>query len=713
VESMHSPSWYRVAPLRLRLSSQARFHRHQYRGETWYVVRNPIAGRFHRLAPAAHALLERMDGERTTQQVWDAVVEERGDEAPTQEEALGVLGLLHAAGLLRGDLPPDTAALFQRVQEEDRRERLSKLSPIAFRVPLFDPDAFLTRWQHLARPIFSRAGALLWCGLVLLAGLSALKHAPELAAASTSLLEPASVLALWFAYPLVKALHELGHGFAVKRWGGEVHEIGILFLVFMPVPYVDASAASAFPEKRRRMAVSAAGIGVELFLAAICFFVWLAVEPGFIRHLAYAVMLIGGVSTLLFNGNPLLRFDGYYVLADAIELPNLASRSNRFLGTLARRFLLGLSPTQAPLPHTSAGEAPWLVGYALASFAYRTAVLLGIALYLASHFFVLGVALALITVATRILLPLLRHASYVLTDPAVGERRGRALAGSAGLLAALALLVFALPVPLHTRSEGVTWLPERSHVRAGADGFVIEVLAEPHAAVQAGESLIRTRDPSIEARVRVLEAERRELHLEVLALAQADRAGAEIARERLAEADASLARAREHASEVQIQSPADGIFVIAGGRDLVGRYLRQGEVVAYVVDLASVTARVVVTQQDVGLLRERTEAASVRLAHDLGQVLPSHITRQVPAASDRLPTRALGTSGGGPFAVDPTDPDGLRTLEPIFQFDLSLPAGAVQAAGERVHVRFDHGAEPVGQRAYRALRRLFLRQLGV
>jgi putative peptide zinc metalloprotease protein len=153
--------------------------------------------------------------------------------------------------------------------------------------------------------------------------------------------------------------------------------------------------------------------------------------------------------------------------------------------------------------------------------------------------------------------------------------------------------------------------------------------------------------------------------------------------------------------------------VIAGGRDLVGRYLQQGEVVAYVVDLSTVTARVVVTQDDVGLLRERAPAAWVRLAHDVGQVLPGRITRQVPAASDRLPTQALGTAGGGPFAVDPADPEGLRTLEPVFQFDLALPEGAVRAAGERVHVRFDHGAEPVGLRAYRALRRLFLRQLGV
>ena len=712
MDPLHSPSWHHIAELRPRVSQQVRLYRHEYRGEVWYVVQNPTGGKIHRLTPAAHALVGLMDGERTTQEIWDRLLVQMGDDAPTQDETLWALGLLYVADVLRCDVPPDTAALFRRIQREENQERWRKLSPIAFRVPLFDPDALLSRWQHWVRPLFSRTGALAWCAVVLAAGVSAVKHAPELAAAGKSLFEPASLIALWFVFPVIKALHELGHGFAVKRWGGEVHEMGILFLVFMPLPYVDASAASVFPEKRHRMLVGAAGIAVELFLAAIATFVWTAVEPGLVRHVAFAVMLVGGVSTLFFNGNPLLRFDGYYVLADAIEIPNLASKGNQYLGTIARRWILGLRQTR--FRETAPGEPAWLVGYAVASFAYRITVLVTIALYLAGRFFVIGIALALAVLVARIALPLLRHFSFVLTDPVVGEQRGRALAGSLGLVAAVGILLFALPIPLHTRSQGVIWLPERCQVRVGAEGFVTDVLAEPHSAVHAGEPLIRTRDAPIEARVQALEAERRELRLRVLALSQENRVQTEIAQEQLADTEAALARAREQASEELIRSPTDGVFVVTGGEDLVGRRVQQGEVVAHVVDLDAATARVVVSQEDVALLREQTEAAWVRLAHDLGTVLPARITRQVPAASDRLPTRALGTAGGGRFAVDPTDPEGLRTIDPIFQFDLSLPEdAAVRVAGQRVYVRFDHGAEPLAQRGYRALRRLFLRQLGV
>ena len=712
MESLYSPSWYHVADLCPRVSRQVRFHRHVYRGEVWFVIQNPTTGRVHRLTPAAYALVRQMDGQRSTHEIWNAALTQLGDDAPTQDEALQVLSLLYVADVLRCDVPPDAAALFRREGEREDRERRSRRNPISFRVPLFDPDDFLTRWEPWVRPLFSRLGVILWCMTLALAGLTALRNAPELAAGARSLLEPASLIALWFSYPLVKVLHELGHAFAVKHWGGEVHEIGILFMVFMPIPYVDASAASVFPDKRRRMAVGAAGIAVELFVAAVATLVWVTVEPGSTRHLAYAVMLIGGLSTLLFNGNPLLKFDGYYVLADALEIPNLAPKASQYLTALAQRRVLGMRSVRTP--ETSRAEAPLLVGYAITSFVYRMGVMLGIALYLASRFFVIGVALALATVVLRLVVPIARHFVFVLTDPAVGEQRGRAVAGSFGLIALVSLVAVALPVPQRTQSEGVIWLPEEAQVRAGADGFVEKVIAAPYGFVARGEPLILTRDPQVEARVRGLEARVRELRLRLHSLGPNDRVAADGARGRLADAEADLALARERAGEVLMKSPADGRFVVAGGRHLEGRYVRQGEVVAYVVDLATATARVVVGQEDAAVLRDAGAEAWVRLERDLATVLPARVTREVPAATDRLPTAALGTAGGGPFAVDPMDPQHTRTLERVFQFDLALPPDAlIEAVGQRVYVRFDHSPEPIARRGYRSLRRLFLRQLGV
>ena len=164
------------------------------------------------------------------------------------------------------------------------------------------------------------------------------------------MLTPKYLLMMWLFYPVIKSFHELGHGLAVKAWGGEVRETGVSILMLMPVPFVDASAASAFPEKHRRAAVGAAGMMVELFFAALATFVWLNVEDGFVRDIAFVLMVIGGVSTVLFNGNPLLRFDGYYVLSDLLDVPNLGPRSNAYVAYLAQRYLLKIENAVSPKP---------------------------------------------------------------------------------------------------------------------------------------------------------------------------------------------------------------------------------------------------------------------------------------------------------------------------------------------------------------------------
>lgn len=713
MEPLHSPVWYRVAALRPRLAPDAVLHRHRIRGECWSVVRDPATGRVHRLAAPASDFVALLDGARTVEEAWETTLARWGDEAPSQEDAIHVLATLHAAGLLRGDVPADTEALLRRSEREVAGERRSRWQPLAFRVPLFDPDALLTRLDPWLRRAFSRGGAALGAALVLAAAVAALRHGPEVAEAGRALLEPRGMLALWFGYPVVKALHELGHAAAVKRWGGEVREVGILFLVLLPLPYVDASAASVFPEKGRRMAVGAAGIAVELFLAALATFVWLAAEPGLVRDFACATMWIGGASSLLVNGNPLLRFDGYHVLADAIEIPNLAPRASAYSAAWARLRILGVD--EPPLPRTAPGERPWLLGYAVASSVYGLMLLSLVALHLAERFFFLGVALALFAVATRVVLPAARGVAALLADPLVQERRGRAAAGAIAGLGAAALLLFAVPLPLRTIGDGIVWLPEEAHVRAAADGFVVEVLASPMQEVEVGEVLLRVRDAARDARIRTLAGEVTERERRARAAAEAgeERVVADIAREQLAQARAALAHAEERASAAWIRSPARGVFVPRDGRDLVGTFVREGDVVAYVVGARAATVRVLVPQEDAALLRRRAREAEVRLAHDVATVLPAEVVRESPAATDRLPTPALGTAAGGPVAVDPADPEGLRTRERHFELELLLPDAAARWPGERAHVRFDHGAEPVAWRAWRAVRRAFLRQLGV
>ncbi len=713
-ESFFSVSWYRVAGLKPRIRDHVRFHRHRYRGDLWYVLQDRSTGRCQRLTPSAYQLIGLMNGERTTQEIWQLSNERLGEEAPTQDEAIRLLGLLHFADVLRCDVSPDTVELFRRQQRRSDGEWWRRLTnPLAIRIPLFDPDAFLTRTLHLVRPLFSGPAAVAGLLLVGWAVLIAASRWTELTrGASTELLDPRSVLLFGILYPIVKVVHELGHAYATKLWGGEVHETGIMFLVLMPIPYVDASAASVFASKWRRAAVGAAGILVELFVAALALLVWANVEPGLIRSIAWHVIWIAGVSAILFNGNPLLRFDGYYVLSDLIEIPNLAARSRQYLAGLALRYVCRLDGVRSPV--TARGEAAWFLGYGVAAFCYRLVILFGIAIFVAGRFFIVGVALALFAVTMQLVVPLLRQIAFLLTNPRLGGKRPQALAITGAIALALAGLVLLVPLPSRTRAEGVIWPPEGAEVRAQADGFVLKLLARPDSLLERGQPLILTRDPLLGAHVAVLEAQLRELRARHHAERGRERVKARITAEEIETTVKALGYARERVGEMVVRSPAAGVFVISQPYDLPGRFVRQGELIGYVLGDTIDTLRVVLPQADAALVRDRTERVEVRLRSRVDEVLPARILREIPGATNRLPSRALGSGGGGRFAVDPADPEGLQTLEPVFQLDLTLAGSrSIREIGGRAYVLFDHGTEPLAAQAYRGLRRLFLRELGV
>ncbi|MBT8446492.1 MAG: peptidase M50, partial [Gammaproteobacteria bacterium] len=496
-----SPYWYRVATLRPALRPHIEIHPHRYRDVDWYLMSDPLSGRHHRFTPAAYQLIGLFDGRRTVDQIWEQVSDQLGDDAPTQQETIQLLTRLHAADALHSNITPDAAELFERGQQHRRAQRLRQFgNPLAMRFPLLDPERFLERTAGLTDFVFTRWFAALWMTGLLAAAVVAAQHWTDLTAdLAGRVLAPANLVLLWVLYPLVKLAHELGHAYATRRFGGEVHEIGIMMLVLMPVPYVDASSATAFVDKRHRMLVAAAGILVELALAALALVVWLNVEPGIVRDAAFDVMLIGGVSTLLFNGNPLLKFDGYYVLADAIEMPNLATRANGYIGYLVERYLFAVPDSISPAAEFS--ERAWLVAYGVAAFLYRMVISFTIALFVAGKFFFIGVLLALWSMAMMLVWPLAKRLRYLAASPKLARRRPRALAITGLAVVLVAGLVGFVPVPSRTVAQGVVWLPPDARVRAAAPAFIEEVLAAHRQAVGAGDALIASADPLLAAEV--------------------------------------------------------------------------------------------------------------------------------------------------------------------------------------------------------------------
>jgi putative peptide zinc metalloprotease protein len=333
-----------------------------------------------------------------------------------------------------------------------------------------------------------------------------------------------------------------------------------------------------------------------------------------------------------------------------------------------------------------------------------------IIVFIAGQFFIVGVLLALWALATQVFTPVGKTVSFLASNPGLRRQRGRAVGTTVAIVLALLALVFIAPAPSWTRAEGVIWVPEEAQVRAGTEGFIERVLADPGSDVTRGQPLIEAHDPFLRARVRVLQAQVKELAAQHDALMQVDRVQAQIVREELASVNANLERARERERELTLKSGANGRLVVPQAADLPGRFLQKGTLVAYVVEPKELTARVAIGQDHIDLVRSRTRSVEVMLSDWSAAPIPAQVRREVPGASRQLPSPALGTMGGGEFAVDPRDNQGVTATGRVFQVELALPADVRSAyLGARVFVRFDHGFEPLGVQVYRALQRLFLR----
>lgn len=425
--------------------------------------------------------------------------------------------------------------------------------------------------------------------------------------------------------------------------------------------------------------------------------------------IAYNVMLIGGVSTLLFNGNPLLRFDGYYVFSDWIEIPNLGSRATRHLGYLVQKYLFGVKDAEQVT--SIRAERNWFILYGIAAFIYRMFIMFAIIAYIAGRFFIVGVVMAIWAITTQMLLPLSKSISFLANGPKLRSNRPRAILTTLGLLVAALGLLFVMPAPSATIVEGVTWPSEQAQVRVGTNGFVTGISVDTNDKVQTNATIVTVDDPFLHAQMNLMDAELAGLEIQRTALTRSDRVEAALIAAEIELRSSDKDRLQQQIDELVVKAPRDGFAVLPRGVDLKGRYVLKGSVIGYVLAPQDTqTVRVVVGQNDVDLVRNDTQSVSVIPVEWGTKPYPATILREVPGATNQLPTPALGLAGGGKVPVDPADGTGVRTLQRYFEFEVILSEALDEPLlGRRVRVRFDHGYEPLGFQAYRSLRQLFLR----
>lgn len=358
-------------PIRPRLRNDLEWVGRVIRGHQRWIARDPLNLEFYYFSARERRFLIGLDGARTAPQICgDATQDPVGAKwrSSVLDRALRCQLVLAAM--------PGRARRLSRIQEreQDRRRRFSLLNLIAIRVPLFDPHWILLRLRSIASLVYSKSVLAILAAITLATIASSVARWDEIAARVPDLQNIFTgdrIVWLVVCYVLMKLAHEASHALACARFGAECHEIGIYFLAFTPCLYCDVSDVWRLPSKTARIMVSAAGIWAEVTIATLAALVWLATHDGFLNSLCFNLMLLGSVSTLLVNANPLLRFDGYYILADLVDVPNLRQQGGEALFNPLMRWLSDgrISPTPR--------DAPWLplAAYGLAALIYRLFVI--------------------------------------------------------------------------------------------------------------------------------------------------------------------------------------------------------------------------------------------------------------------------------------------------------------------------------------------------
>jgi putative peptide zinc metalloprotease protein len=714
-------------------------NRQVYQGQAWWVVKDPISLHYFRFRPEEYALLEMLDGRTSLEQLKDQFEDRFPPRRITVDELSRFIATLHRSGLVIGDRPGQGPQLFERRRQRIWREWMAWLSNImSMRFRGIDPDRILAWLDPWFGWLFSPpaiAAALVFVAsavLLVLVNFDVFRaKLPEF----HQFFAAGNWLYLAVALGVTKILHEFGHGLSCKHYGGECHEMGMMLLVFTPCLYCDVSDSWMLPNKWKRAAIGAAGMYVEVIIASIATYLWWNSHPGVFNQLCLDVMFVSSVSTILFNANPLLRYDGYYILSDVLEIPNLRQKANTILQRLASRWCLGIKQQEDPfLPQRKLGL---FALYAVASSVYGWIVTASIFLFVWNVFKpyrleVLGQILAFGAIWGLVIRPL----QGIIKFFKVPGRRDEVKPLNVAMTAAAAAVVMGGIglIPLPQRVWCATELRPRGEetVYVTVPGILESLAIKPGSVVRKGDELARLSNVDLDLEIADLEGKEAQAESRLKSLERerfSDPAAAlEIGtvKESLASIREQLARKHKDRQELRLVAPRDGVVLppasLKGQPEAAGKLptwkgnalddtnlggtFPEGTVLCMVGDPQRFEAVMVVDQTEMEFI---AEGQPVDLKLDafpwqtfrgkVDQIAETHIE----AGSERLSVKA-----GGSVPTE-TDPSGREVpISTSYEALMTLDdADAVFTPGMRGTARIQVGSRTVGQWLLRLLWQTF------
>ncbi len=663
-----------------------------YEGMTHYVVKDPLALKYFRFKIEEYFLLQQFDGKQNLQDVKKAFERKYRPQTIAIDDLTRFVAQLHEAGVVLIDSGEQGKVLIRRRRKNRWRKIWGFFANILFiKIPVIDPERLLTGMYPYFSWIFTRTfvtlSTLSMVMALLLVG-SQWKQFYEKLPDFQSFFNWWTILSFWVCLAGVKIIHEFGHGLTAKHYGGEVHEMGILFLVLTPALYCDVTDSWLLPNKWKRIWISAAGIYVECFLASIATWVWWYSTPGLLNSLAMATMFICSVNTIMFNANPLLRYDGYYVMADWLEIPNLRIKSNQFFSYLIQEKILGLEiPVQSYLPRS---RRILFVMYAFASYVYRWFVTFAILWFMSQilkpyKLESVSYLLALGSLVPLLGMPIYQIGKFVTTPGRLRKMKKGRTAAFVGTLLVIAGLILLIPTPLRVQGSMVLKLSKPEEVYAEVEGKLVELN------VKNGDWVAKD---TVLAQLSNLEKQKELIQRQgdqEIAFHKAQWYGRSAARENRAQAkqfeeyaeklEPMLAKINEQIGKLTLKTNLGGCVVGVPEHQTLGQWLKPGKPFCEIGDPHRLEAHMILDQSDILLINPKN-VAWVKVYGKAETTFKSRVSEISPRSRDEVPTE-LSNMAGGEVASKPDPKTGnarpltavYEVIIPIDNPDLTLQPG--------------------------------------
>ncbi len=675
--------------------------RHLFRGEPAYVIRDPVTFQSHRFEPGDYQIFVALDRSHDLGEVFERLVSSGLMDQKDEESFYKFVFQLHQLSFL--NLPiSDEKRLYDRHVLKSAAKRRQKLTGIMFlQVPLVNPNDFLERTQAYVRFVFSKSFFLLWLILIAVAGLTVVKNFDDLIEPVQGILMAQNLPLMWLTLIVLKLFHEFGHAYACKRFGGYVPEMGLFLIVFTPCAYVDATACWGFSRTRDRVIVCLAGMYIESIFAAVAVLVWAMTAPGLLHSTAYNVIFLAGVVTVLFNINPLMRFDGYYVFSDLVEVPNLRARASRYVAHVGKRVLLSIESTAQVMNRRM---RTLLFSFGVASIIYRFIIIVGIASVVAMKIPVIGLGVATLMLGATVIGLVRRLTKYMWFSEETAPVRARAVALSLLLLLGVPAVFGLVPLPANVQAQGVLEQIDQAIVRAEVDGFIQQIGIGPGQDVEPKQILLKLDHDVYREGLAGAQAALDASEIRLIAYQTMDPASAAQEDSQREALHKNLELQQRNIDSLICRSPTAGEVTTCLEPSRVGGFIRRGMPIA-TISSGQWTIKALLSEEDYADADPVIgDVVEVRCAAALDQDMAASVLEVAPVGSRFVEGLALTHAGGGQIAVDPMTGEAEQAY-----FDVTIVVDLDDAStimhGATCQVRFEAGTDTLGTKIARRILR--------